>query len=164
MGVSKMSQEFSTMNSTATEDDLMGRYLTFYINSTIYGIELVHVIDIISVQAVTTVPGTPSYVKGIINLRGSIVPVIDVRTKFNLPERDYDDRTCMIVISYSDMQVAMVVDTVAEVVNLDNQVTASLPEFNNVNTNQYLHSISRVDGHLVLNLDCEKLLDDGTGF
>ena len=97
-------------------------------------------------------------------MRGSIVPVIDVRLKFNIPEREYDDHTCFIVVDIDDMQVAIVVDTVDEVVNLDNQVTASLPEFNNVNTKEYLRSISKVDNHLVLNLDCEKFLEDGNGF
>ena len=125
---------------------------------------MTHVIDIISAQEVTNVPSTPAYVKGIINLRGSIVPVIDVRLKFNIPEREYDDHTCFIVVDIDDMQVAIVVDTVDEVVNLDNQVTASLPEFNNVNTKEYLRSISKVDNHLVLNLDCEKFLEDGNGF
>lgn len=159
-----MSEEYTAMTGTATEDDLTGRYLTFYIDSAVYGIELVHVIDIISAQAVTSVPGTPAYVKGIINLRGSIVPVIDIRLKFNLMEREYDDRTCMVVVNIEDMQVALVVDTVAEVIDLDNEVTASLPEFNNVNTKQYLRSISKVDGHLVLNLECHKLLQDDIGF
>ena len=129
-----MPEEF---NPATTEDDLTGRFLTFYIDNAVYGIELTHVIDIISAQEVTNVPSTPAYVKGIINLRGSIVPVIDVRLKFNIPEREYD---------------------------LDNQVTASLPEFNNVNTKEYLRSISKVDNHLVLNLDCEKFLEDGNGF
>lgn len=159
-----MSEAFNAINNTAVEDDLTGRFLTFYIDNAVYGIELIHVIDIISAQAVTAVPSTPIYVKGIINLRGSIVPVIDIRLKFNLPEREYDDRTCLIVIEIGDMQVALVVDTVAEVVNLDNQMTASLPEFNNVNTKQYLRSISKVDNHLVLNLDCEKFLQDDNGF
>ncbi len=156
-----MPEEF---NPSTTEDDLTGRFLTFYIDNAVYGIELTHVIDIISAQEVTNVPSTPAYVKGIINLRGSIVPVIDVRLKFNIPEREYDDHTCFIVVDIDDMQVAIVVDTVDEVVNLDNQVTASLPEFNNVNTKEYLRSISKVDNHLVLNLDCEKFLEDGNGF
>ena len=156
-----MPEEF---NPAITEDDLTGRFLTFYIDNAVYGIELTHVIDIISAQEVTNVPSTPAYVKGIINLRGSIVPVIDVRLKFNIPEREYDDHTCFIVVDIDDMQVALVVDTVDEVVNLDNQVTASLPEFNNVNTKEYLRSISKVDDHLVLNLDCEKFLEDGNGF
>lgn len=156
-----MPEEF---NPAITEDDLTGRFLTFYIDNAVYGIELTHVIDIISAQEVTNVPSTPAYVKGIINLRGSIVPVIDVRLKFNIPEREYDDHTCFIVVDIDDMQVALVVDTVDEVVNLDNQVTASLPEFNNVNTKEYLRSISKVDNHLVLNLDCEKFLEDGNGF
>lgn len=156
-----MPEEF---NPATTEDDLTGRFLTSYIDNAVYGIELTHVIDIISAQEVTNVPSTPAYVKGIINLRGSIVPVIDVRLKFNIPEREYDDHTCFIVVDIDDMQVAIVVDTVDEVVNLDNQVTASLPEFNNVNTKEYLRSISKVDNHLVLNLDCEKFLEDGNGF
>lgn len=156
-----MPEEF---NPAITEDDLTGRFLTFYIDNAVYGIELTHVIDIISAQEVTNVPSTPAYVKGIINLRGSIVPVIDVRLKFNIPEREYDDHTCFIVVDIDDMQVALIVDTVDEVVNLDNQVTASLPEFNNVNTKEYLRSISKVDNHLVLNLDCEKFLEDGNGF
>lgn len=159
-----MSEAFNTVSTTAMEDDLTGRFLTFYIDNAVYGIELIHVIDIISAQEVTAVPSTPIYVKGIINLRGSIVPVIDVRLKFNLPEREYDDRTCFIVIDIGEMQVALVADTVAEVVNLDNEMTASLPEFNNVNTKQYLRSISKVDDHLVLNLDCEKFLQDDNGF
>lgn len=159
-----MSEAFNTATTTAKEDDLTGRFLTFYVDNAVYGIELIHVVDIISAQEVTAVPSTPMYVKGIINLRGSIVPVIDVRLKFNLMEREYDDRTCFIVIDISDMQVALVVDTVAEVVDLDNQVTASLPEFNNVNTKQYLRSISKVEDHLVLNLDCEKFLQDDNGF
>ena len=156
-----MPEEF---NPATTEDDLTGRFLTFYIDNAVYGIELTHVIDIISAQEVTNVPSTPASVKGIINLRCSIVPVIDVRLKFNILEREYDDHTCFIVVDIDDMQVAIVVDTVDEVVNLDNQVTASLPEFNNVNTKEYLRSISKVDNHLVLNLDCEKFLEDGNGF
>lgn len=154
-----MSEEFN-MIPDITDDDLSGKYLTFYIDGIVYGVELTNVIEIISVQKPTTVPGTPAYVKGIINLRGSIVPVLDVRLKFNLMEREYDERTCIIVIMIHDMQVAMIVDSVAEVANIDTEVTADLPEFTNVNTKKYLRSIAKVDNHLVLNLDCEKFLQD----
>ena len=98
-----MPEEF---NPATTEDDLTGRFLTFYIDNAVYGIELTHVIDIISAQEVTNVPSTPAYVKGIINLRGSIVPVIDVRLKFNIPEREYDDHTCFIVVDMAARRVA----------------------------------------------------------
>ena len=145
---------------TKTPSDLSGRYLTFFVDGTVYGIELVHVIDIISIQTVTNVPSTPNYVKGIINLRGSIVPVISVRLRFNLPEIPYNDRTCMIVVSINDMHVALIVDTVSEVINSTNETTSGLPEFNNVNTKQYLRSISRTPDPLVLNLDCNTLLQD----
>ncbi|MEF9976118.1 MAG: chemotaxis protein CheW, partial [Oscillospiraceae bacterium] len=91
--------DFNNSNITA-EDDLDGKYLTFFIGEATYGVELINVIEIISVQNITNVPGIPGYIKGIINLRGRIVPVIDVRTKIGLEERAYDERTCIIVISW----------------------------------------------------------------
>ena len=78
-------------------DDLRGRYLTFNIGEVSYGLELYHVIEIIGMQPITNVPNLPDYIKGITNLRGRVVPIIDVRLKFGQPERDYDDKTCIIV-------------------------------------------------------------------
>lgn len=141
-------------------DDLDGKYLTFYIGDKNYGVELLHVLEIISIQSVTTVPSTPVYVKGIINLRGRIVPVIDVRLKFGMEERDYDERTCIVVLNIDEMYVGLIVDEVSEVVAFDNDHLASLPEFGSVNTNQYIKSIATAKEKLVLNLDCEKFLQD----
>ena len=78
-------------------DELSNRSLTFLIGDVVYGIELSHVIEIISIQPITPVPALPAYIKGIINLRGKVVPVIDVRLKFNQEERAYDEKTCIIV-------------------------------------------------------------------
>ena len=141
-------------------NDLEGVYLTFYIDSAVYGVELVNVIEIISIQCVTSVPGTPVYIKGIINLRGRIVPVIDVRLKIGIPEKEYDDKTCIIVVEMGETTVGMIVDSVSEVVAFNGENFASLPEFTNVNTREYLSSISKVGDKLVLNLDCEKFLND----
>ncbi|MEG0541579.1 MAG: chemotaxis protein CheW [Angelakisella sp.] len=141
-------------------DDLAGKYLTFFIGDKTYGVELLHVLEIISIQSVTTVPSTPVYVKGIINLRGRIVPVIDVRLKFNMQERDYDERTCIVVLNIDEMYVGLIVDQVSEVITFNNDSLASLPDFGSVNTNQYLKSIAKVKDKLVLNLDCEKFLQD----
>jgi len=141
-------------------DDLAGKYLTFFIGDKNYGVELLHVLEIISIQSITTIPSTPVYVKGIINLRGRIVPVIDVRLKFGMQERDYDERTCIIVLNIDEMYVGLIVDQVSEVITFNNDSLASLPEFGSVNTNQYLKSIAKVKDKLVLNLDCEKFLQD----
>lgn len=137
-------------------DDLSGRYLTFYIGNAVYGIELLHVIEIISIQSITTVPHVPHYIKGIVNLRGKIVPVIDVRLKFNLEEKEYDDKTCIIVVVIDDMHVGLIVDSVSEVATVENDQLATPPEFSDGNTNKYLNSVSNINGRLILNIDIEK--------
>ena len=86
-------------------DELSNRSLTFLIGDVVYGIELSHVIEIISIQPITPVPALPAYIKGIINLRGKVVPVIDVRLKFNQEERAYDEKTCIIAVSYTHLDV-----------------------------------------------------------
>lgn len=143
-----------------TVDDLIGKYLTFLIGEKVYGVELQNVLEIISVQTVTTVPSTPAFVKGITNLRGRIVPVIDVRLKLNMEERPYDDRTCIIVLNFEDMYIGLIVDEVSEVVTLDNDNMSSLPDIGTVNANQYIQSVSRVKDKLVINLDCHKFIMD----
>ncbi|MEG1953437.1 MAG: chemotaxis protein CheW [Hydrogenoanaerobacterium sp.] len=152
-----------TMNTnldTDEIDDLAGKYLTFYIANAVYGVELLHVLEIISIQGITTVPSTPVYVKGIINLRGRIVPVLDVRLKFGQEEKEYDERTCIIVINIDEMMVGLIVDSVSEVVDFSGDALSNLPSFSNVNQNKYIKSISKAADKLVLNLDCKTFLQD----
>lgn len=148
------------LRTNALLDDLSGKYLTFYIEDKIYGVELLYVLEIISIQTITTIPSTPDYVKGIINLRGRIVPVIDVRLKFGIDEREYDERTCIIVININEMYVGLIVDQVSEVIAFDSTHLAALPDFGQVNINQYLRSVAKVNEKLILNIDCEKFLQD----
>ena len=136
-------------------DDLSGRCLTFYIDQTIYGIDLCKVIEIISVLPITRVPSLPSYVKGLINLRGKVVPVIDVRLKFNQAERAYDDKTCIIVVSVEDMQVGLIVDSVVEVIAIGDGECNEPPEFGR-SGECYLSSIAKIGKKVILNIDCKK--------
>ena len=140
--------------------ELDGKSLTFFIGETVYALPLENVIEIINVQPVANVPGTPCYVKGVINLRGSIVPLVDVRLKFGQPEREYDDQTNFVIAQLGEMQVGLAVDRVSNVIRADAVETSSLPEFSTVNTNRYMTSISRVGEHLVVNLDVETILED----
>ncbi|MBE6906554.1 MAG: purine-binding chemotaxis protein CheW [Ruminococcaceae bacterium] len=137
-------------------DDLQGKFLTFHIEDTIYGIELLHVIEIISIQNATRIPNVPAYIKGIINLRGKIVPVIDVRLKFKQSERVYDEKTCIIVVVIEDMQVGLIVDRVSEVVTVDQAELANPPELGTTSNEKYLQSIATVGEKVVLNIDCHK--------
>lgn len=140
--------------SNAHTDDLEGRFLTFYINGALYGIELSHVIEIIQVQSFTHIPNVPPYVKGVINLRGKIVPAIDVRLKFNLPEIEYNDKTCIIVVTINDMQVGLIVDSVSEVATINPDRVSVPPEFGSRDTNKYLAGIAEVGKRVILIIDC----------
>jgi purine-binding chemotaxis protein CheW len=142
------------------DDELEGKSLTFCIGDTMYGLRLANVLEIIHVQPIAMVPGTPPYVKGIINLRGSIVPLVDMRLKFGQPEREYDGQTNFIITQLGDMQVGLAVDRVSNVVKTDTVDVSSLPQFSTVNTNHYMTSISRIGTTLVMNLNCETILED----
>ncbi|MDL2293238.1 chemotaxis protein CheW [Ruminococcaceae bacterium OttesenSCG-928-D13] len=156
-----MAEEVQIMTKKITlEDELAGKSLTFYIGDTMYGLPLTNVIEIISVQDIARVPGTPPYVKGVINLRGSIVPLVDVRLKFGQMEKEYDDQTNFIITQLGDMQVGLVVDRVSNVVEADAVDVSSLPEFSTVNTNRYMTSVSRIGNQLVMNLNAETILED----
>ena len=141
-------------------DDLYGRFLTFYIGDSTYGIGLSKVLEIISVQAITHIPNVPSYIKGIINLRGKIVPVIDVRLRFGLPEKSYDDLTCIVVVNMDDMNIGMIVDQVSEVTAAEDETLTDLPEFSNSKSSTFLESIGKIGSDLVLNIDCRRFFYD----
>lgn len=103
----------------AIEDVMRGKFLTFLVGDVGYGIEISYVVEIISVQDITLVPHTHTYVKGIINLRGTVVPVIDMGMRFGSEEIVYTDKTCIIVLSMDDMSVGILVDGVQDVTDID---------------------------------------------
>ncbi len=100
------------------EDSQKGKFLTFVLDKEEYGLEIRYVTEIIGLQVITLVPELPDYVKGIINLRGKIIPVIDVRMRFKKAMREYDDRTCIVVVEIKNISVGLIVDTVAEVLTI----------------------------------------------
>ena len=103
------------------EDVMRGKYLTFLVGDVGYGIEISYVVEIISVQEITLVPHTHAYVKGIINLRGTVVPVIDMGMRFGQGEVVYTDKTCIIVLSMDDMSVGILVDGVQDVSDIGDE-------------------------------------------
>ena len=89
-----------------------GRFLTFVVDEEFYGIEIQYITEIIGIQTITTIPELPEYLKGIINLRGKIIPVMDVRLRFRKQQRKYNDRTCIIVVEIKDITLGLIVDSV----------------------------------------------------
>jgi len=113
-------QDIADLDMVA-EDVMQGKYLTFLVGDVGYGIEISYVVEIISVQEITLVPHTHNYVKGIINLRGTVVPVIDMGMRFGQGEIVYTEKTCIIVLSMDEMSVGILVDGVQDVSNIDDE-------------------------------------------
>lgn len=137
-------------------DDLAGKFLTFNIGKTIYGVQLLDVKEIIQIESITRVPFLPPHIKGIINLRSSVVPVIDVRLKLHVEEKAYDDKTCIIIIEIYGERVGMIVDQVAEVVVLESSEMSAPPSASAQAHNDYLQSVAEIDDKIILLLDCNK--------
>ena len=143
-----------------SEDTQKGKFLTFSVGREAYGIEIKFVTEIIGIQEITEVPELPDYVKGIINLRGKIIPVIDVRLRFRKEPKQYNDRTCIVVINIKDTTVGLIVDNVAEVINIDDSNIVPPPQIKASFHNRYVRGIGKVGNEVKLLLDCDKLLND----
>jgi len=137
-----------------------GRFLIFSIDNENYGIEIRYVTEIIGIQTITEVPELPEYVRGIINLRGKIIPVMDVRLRFRKKAMEYNDRTCIIVVEVLGMSVGLIVDSVSEVVTINESDISELPQMKQVSQNHYVKNIGKIGNEMRLLLDCEKLLTD----
>ncbi len=141
------------------EDTQHGRYLTFNLGEEVFGLEIRYVTEIIGMQPITKIPEVASYIKGIINLRGKIIPVIDMRLKFGKEPAEYDDRTCIVVIDTQEIVVGLIVDKVSEVMTIEDQDIVPPPDHRTGIRSRYIQGIGKVDGNVKLLLDCNMLLD-----
>ncbi|AKN31868.1 chemotaxis protein CheW [Clostridium carboxidivorans P7] len=143
-----------------SEDTQKGRFLTFSVGKESYGIEIKYVKEIIGIQEITEVPELPDYVKGIINLRGKIIPVMDVRLRFKKEAKEYNDRTCIIVIDVEEISIGLIVDNVSEVLTIGEENIVPPPDLKTGFHNRYVKGIGKVGNEVKLLLDCEKVLND----
>jgi len=147
------------MNMTA-EDVMQGKYLTFLVGDVGYGIEISYVVEIISVQDITLVPHTHAYVKGIINLRGTVVPVIDMGMRFGGSEVIYTDQTCIIVLSMDDMSVGILVDGVQDVTDIEDENIQDPPQTTgNAIKNHFIKAVGVSAGDVKQLIDVYKVFE-----
>ncbi|OAA91179.1 chemotaxis protein CheW [Clostridium coskatii] len=142
------------------EDTQKNKYLTFTLEKEFYGIEIKYVIEIIGIQPISEIPELPEYIKGIINLRGKIIPVMDIRLRFKKEAIEYNDRTCIIVIQIEDIYVGLIVDGVSEVIDIPDCEIVEPPEISKVR-NKFIKGIGKVQDNVKLLLNCNKLLNNG---
>ena len=142
------------------EDTQKNKYLTFVIDDEEYGVEIYSVMEIIGIEAITSLPHTPDFVKGIINLRGSIIPVLEVRTRFRKPEIEYTDRSCIVVATFEDIVIGLIVDSVREVLSIPQEFIQSPPKAKAGYHNKFIKNIGKIGENVKLLLDLDKLLND----
>lgn len=140
------------------EDTMKGKFLTFSLGEEFYGIDILYVTEIVGIQPITVVPELPHFIRGIINLRGQIIPVMDVRAKFKKENVEYNDRTCIIVIEVHDLSIGIIVDEVSEVLNIDEENIVPPPKVGG-SGRKFIKSIGKNGDHVILIVDCEKLLN-----
>jgi purine-binding chemotaxis protein CheW len=148
--------------ATLNRDDRGGKYLVFELGSEEFGIRVLQVREIMGVRDITSLPQTPAHVKGVINLRGKVIPVVDLRLKFGLPELAYTERTCIIVVQvnrrHKPISVGIVVDGVAEVLTLAATDIEDSPDFGGGAATPYLLGMAKVKGKVKILLDINEVL------
>lgn len=145
--------------------DREGKYLTFSLAEEEYGIGILKIREIIGMMPITSVPQTPSFVKGVINLRGKVIPVLDLRLCFGMPEIEYSERTCIIVVEITGqagkIQIGSVVDSVSEVLNIKGEDIENTPTFGAKLDTEYMLGMAKMEGGVKILLDLDKVLSDG---
>jgi len=139
------------------------KFLMFLLDEELYGIPILKVNEIIGLMTITPIPKTPIFMKGIINLRGKIIPVLDLRLKFNMQERAYDEQTCIIIVEIPirghKSFVGIVVDQVAEVVNVNQDDVELPPQYGQDIDNNFLTGVGKVKDKVVILLDVEAIVN-----
>lgn len=142
----------------AFEDTQKDKYLTFKIGEESFGFSIKYITEIIVIHKITEVPDTPAFVRGVINLRGKVIPVIDVRHRFNMELRDYDDRTCIIVVEYEETAVGLIVDTVNEVADIPENQIDPPPRSHSGIESSYIMGMGKIGKEVNILLNLEKVL------
>ncbi len=144
-----------------------GKYLTFSLGGEEYGLEILKVKEIIGIMNITSVPQMPRYVKGVINLRGKVIPVVDLRLKFGMEALEYNERTCIIVVDIaaagSKVIMGIVVDCVSEVLNIKGEEIEDAPTFGIKLNTDYILGMAKVKGNVKILLDIDKVLTTDVG-
>jgi purine-binding chemotaxis protein CheW len=151
-------------NATAQEPaSKAGKYLTFYLGDEEYGLEILRVREIIGIMDITSVPRTPMFVKGVINLRGKVIPVLDLRLKFGMQEAERTEETCIIVVQVEEVEVGIIVDKVSEVLDIVGDAIDEAPQFGTDVDTDFILGMGKSEDRVTILLDISKVLA-GTNF
>ena len=148
------SKESEEINVTEEEN----QFVTFSIGGETYGVSVLKVQEIIGMTQITHVPNTLKYLKGVINLRGSVVPVIDMRLKFEMPKREYDSFTVIIIVEVEDRLIGMIIDSVSDVLSIPVTAIQEVPHFSSKIESDFIESIGQKGDELIIILDVGRVI------
>lgn len=151
-----MSNESAAIVKSATEDN--GQFLTFTLQNEEYGIEILKVQEIKGFSKITPIPNAPHFVRGVMNLRGTVVPIVDLRARFSMNQKDYDQFTVIIVVNVGSRVVGLVVDTVSDVLNIPNDAIADPPELATAGDTSCITGMGKLGDRIVMLLDTGRLV------
>lgn len=147
---------------TITKSAEAGKYLTFSLHSEEYGVEILKVKEIIGLMVITTVPRTPNFIRGVINLRGKVIPVMELRKKFGMESIDDTERTCIIVVDISiqgtSVQIGILVDSVSEVINIESGDIADTPSFGTDINTEFILGMGKIRDKVIMLLDIDRVM------
>ena len=147
------------MEAVATKKEVTeGKFLTFILGSEVYGIEILKVREIIKLMDITAVPRTPDYLKGVINLRGKVIPIVDLRSKFSMPEIEHTQETCIIVAEVNQTSIGIIVDSVSEVSNINSEEIEESPHLGQNIDTDFILGLGKTKERIVILLDIELVL------
>lgn len=159
-----MAKTEETISQAIEVMDREGKYLTFTLDNEEYGIGILKIKEIIGMMPITTVPQTPTFVKGVINLRGKVIPVVDLRLRFGMNSLDYTERTCIIVVEITGQSetvlIGIVVDSVSEVLNINGQDIEDTPTFGADLNTDYILGMAKTEGGVKILLDIDQVLSN----
>lgn len=156
-----MQDNIKIINEINQDDDtLKNKFLTFYTEHQLFGIPIADVVQIVGVQEIVAVPEFPNYAKGVINLRGTIIPIIDVRLRLKKEEKEYDEKTCIIVTNINDSYFGFIVDSVDEVAMISEDNISDPPKIGADYINKYITGIAKLQNNIVLLMNLKKMLSE----
>ena len=145
-------------DTSALATRVAGKFLTFFLAGEEYGLEILKVHEIIGILPITRVPRTPEFIRGVVNLRGKVIPIVDLRAKFGMPTTDDAQETCIIVVQVKGVQIGVVVDKVSEVANINEADVEPPPSFGADVPTDFLLGLGKSNGRVRLLLDIDQVL------
>ncbi len=143
-----------------SDDGPENKYLTFCAGKEEFAIPIRYITEIIGIQHITELPEMPDYLIGVINLRGQVIPVIDIRLRFNLEQKEYNDRTCIIIVQLHSNKVGLIVDSVSDVVDIPKELIDPPPKIRKGGRNRFISGLGKIDDNVKILINTNQLLFD----